>query len=262
MSVDQHGHYAQIHQNYHSINQFGREAHKRKLLISKRDGGKKSKIVETGLIVKIDKIISSENAIKKKLELLEKSVNTHKNIFASKSDTSQLNIVLQDINKKLNEYDLKNISTDIINNKIKVDSEINKILSDLKKIKDFISTLNIEVGPNQIKFKSRVLREVKDAVFDSDAVNYHQFKKLTDQINPLLEKHKLILASHTQLIGRTILPHPSDLNTYLACNRRITNLAPPTSSSDAVTLEYMSDYFKTNIESLDKQIKILLSDKN
>jgi Coiled stalk of trimeric autotransporter adhesin len=219
---------------------------------------------------KIDQVLAFETVVRAKFVELDKVLQSHKKLFANKGEISFLNIVMQDIGRKIVDKaeftelktSLEKLNSDFksINNDF-THSELKRFSAELKKASDFVNNFGLEIGKNQIKIKFRSLREVKNGVYESDAVNLSQLNKQTEYINSLFEEQKLVLASHEHLINRSLLVLPTDLNTFVANNRRITNLAAPTSSTDGVNLEYMRKFVRKAIEDLEKRFVVLLSEK-
>jgi hypothetical protein len=266
MSTDKFGHFSLIHgAQFAHYSRSRRLALKRKssLFAADHSETKHPTLTEPALESRFAQITNKEIQLQGKLEELEKTI---KDDFVTKTKLESLNSNLKQlIGTKAKILDLDSIKSDVDTlqkNITPIENELKNLEEKIKKAPaDVISHIGIEVGPNQIKFKHKALREIKNATNESDAINLWQFRKLTEDIRPQLQSHKLELDNHKLLLSRTLVSHVSNLKRLLANGRQISNLAPPESGQDAINLDYLRVFVRSSIKDLDNKIKVLLSEK-
>jgi phage shock protein A len=266
MSTDKFGHFT-FGAHFHHEHLLRRYSLKRKssLFAPEHDSGKKQPpITDPSIEARLTQIINKEKNLEGKIKDLQKSIKDDL-VTKSELETVNSNITqLQDTaTTKNTDLDFLKSTVDGLLKSIKnLETELKNLDEKIKQVPaDVISHIGIEVGPNQIKFRHKALREIRNATNESDAINLWQFKKLTEDIRPQLESHQLDLNAHRSLLDRTLVSHVSNLKRLLARNRQITELAPPESGTDAINLDYLRTFVKSAIKNLDNKLLVMLSEK-
>jgi chaperonin cofactor prefoldin len=266
MSTDKFGHFtfgAHFHHEHFSC----RLALKRKssLFASEHDiGGKHPPPTDPSIEARLTQINNKEKILEGKIKDLQKSI---KEDLVTKLELATVNknlsLLIDTATAKITDLELIKSSVDgLLKNVKKFETELKNLDEKIKQVPaDVISHIGIEVGPHQIKFRHKALREIRNATNESDAINLWQFKKLTEDIRPQLESHQLDLNAHRSLLDRTLVTHVTNLKRLLANNRIISGLAPPESGTDAINLDYLRAFVKSSIKDLDNKLLVMLSEK-
>jgi uncharacterized protein (UPF0335 family) len=264
MSTDKFGHHTTFGTNFnheHLSHQFGLKR-KSSLFAADHVTAAKHPHLTDQTEAKLLQIITKEQKLEGNIKEIQKSM---KNDLVTKTELQTVNIKLSQLIETIKNFDLGLIKSNVdvlLKNIEKFETELKTLDDKIKRVPaDVISHIGIEVGPHQIKFKHKALREIKNASNESDAINLWQFKKLTEDIRPQLEAHQLDLNAHKSLLNRTLVSHVSNLKRLLARNRQITELAPPENGSDAVNLDYLRAFVKSAIKNLDNKLLVMLSEK-